>query len=95
MNPRIVYGRIATYRCFILVQHLIIFGHSNTEYDRGHVFEAVNPFLSLRPLAADVEQSGSLNTQSREKLSKLKYLKIYVSNQTSIQWQRLFLCWNA
>lgn len=36
---------------------LVIFTQCDAENDRGDVFKAVNPFLSLAALAADVEHA--------------------------------------
>jgi hypothetical protein len=44
-----------TYRGFVFVQNLIILRHCNTENNGGYVFEAMNPLLSLRSLAADIK----------------------------------------
>ena len=38
------------------VETLVVFAHVHAENDRRHVFEAMNPFLPLRPLASDVKQ---------------------------------------
>lgn len=50
--------KYSPYRCFILVQNLIILGHRDTENDRSNILEAMDPFLSFRPLAAYVKQSA-------------------------------------
>jgi hypothetical protein len=39
------------------VQDLIVLGHGDAENDRRYVFEAVDPFLSFRPLTSHIEQS--------------------------------------
>ena len=36
-------------------EHLVILAQGNAKYDRGHIFEAVNPLLTLTPLASHVE----------------------------------------
>lgn len=46
-----------THRRLVLVKDLIVLGHRDAEYDRGYVFEAMDPFLALASLAANVEQS--------------------------------------
>ena len=38
------------------MQNLVVLGHGNAEDDRGHVLETVDPLLTLRPLASNVEQ---------------------------------------
>jgi hypothetical protein len=48
--------REVTYSGFVLVQHLIVLGHGDTEDDGGDVFEAVDPLLSFGSLTAHVEQ---------------------------------------
>ena len=50
-------GTNCTYRRLIFVQDLIVLGHGDTENDRRYVFEAVDPFLSFRPLTSHIEQS--------------------------------------
>ena len=47
----------ASYRSLILMQHLVVLGHGDTEDDGCDVLETVDPLLSLRPLASHVEQS--------------------------------------
>lgn len=67
------------YRCLILVQHLVVLGHGDAEYDRGHILEAVDPFLSLRPLATHVEQSGrKCYILSSHKSNSLQMVKINI-----------------
>ena len=44
-------------RGFVLVEHLVVFAQRHTEYDGGHVLEAVNPLFTLRPLASHVKQT--------------------------------------
>jgi hypothetical protein len=50
-------GSNCTYRRLVFVQDLIVLGHGDTENDRCYVFEAVDPFLSFRPLTAHIKQS--------------------------------------
>lgn len=38
------------------MQHLIVLRHGYAKDDGGHILEAVDPLLSLRPLSTDVEQ---------------------------------------
>lgn len=64
-----------TYRRLIFMQHLVVLGHGHTEYDRGHVLEAVDPFLSLGPLPAHVEQSGTMQHIGEFPLSPHLYNK--------------------
>ena len=44
-------------RRFVFDENLIVFAQSHDEDDGGDIFEAMNPFLSLRSLAADVEDT--------------------------------------
>lgn len=55
----VLMSREAPYRCLVFMKHLVVLRHRDAEYDRGDVLEAVDPFLSLGPLPADVEQSGT------------------------------------
>ena len=47
------------------MKNLVIFTHRYTEDDRRHIFEAVDPLFTFRPLTSDVEQpetAASKNT---------------------------------
>ena len=44
------------YRGLVLMQHLIVLGHGNTEDDGGDVLETVDPLFPLRPLPTHVEE---------------------------------------
>lgn len=48
---------MATYRGFILMQDLVVLGHGHAENDRRDILEAMYPLLTLRTLAAHIEQS--------------------------------------
>lgn len=40
---------------FVFEEQLVIFGDGYQEENRRHIFEAVNPLLTLRPLTTDIE----------------------------------------
>lgn len=50
-----------TYRGFILMQDLVVLGHGHAENDRRDILEAMYPLLTLRTLAAHIEQSVGQN----------------------------------
>jgi hypothetical protein len=58
-------SRWATDLIAFLEKHLVVLAQSHTEDNRGHIFEAMDPFLALAPLPADIKHA----TQS-QKLSK-------------------------
>jgi len=45
-----------TYDTLIFVQHLVVLAQTDQEHQSSNVLEAMNPLLTLRPLATDVEQ---------------------------------------
>ena len=60
-------SRWATDLIAFLEKHLVIFAQSDTEDNRSHIFEAMDPFLALAPLPADIKHA----TQS-QKLSQVE-----------------------
>lgn len=59
------------YRRLVFMQHLIVFGHRDAEYDRSHVLEAMDPLLTLASLAAHVEQSAAQCTTEESMIIEL------------------------
>jgi hypothetical protein len=45
-----------THDTLVLIQHLVVFAQTDEEHERRHVLEAVDPLLTLGPLATDVEE---------------------------------------
>jgi hypothetical protein len=50
-------SRWATDLIAFLEKHLVIFAQSHTEDNRSHIFEAMDPFLALASLPADVKHA--------------------------------------
>lgn len=56
-NCLIQLKRMFDYGGLVFVQHLIVFGHGHAKDDGRHVFEAMDPLLSLGTLTSHIEQS--------------------------------------
>jgi hypothetical protein len=53
-----------TYLVTFFEQHLIILAQCNTKDDRGDIFEAVDPFLSLTSLTTNIKHAVGLSSAS-------------------------------
>lgn len=75
------------YRCFVFMKNLVIFRHGHAKNYRRNVFEAMNPFFSLRSLTTDVKQSienRKLNfflLQSKLNVKSITHLKFRFLNE--------------
>lgn len=60
LNFKLLSRKWHAYLIALLQQHLIVFTQSHTEYNGGHVLEAMNPLLPLAPLATHIEHAVQL-----------------------------------
>ena len=59
MNIQMSYSR------FILMKNLVVFGHGYAKNNSRHIFETMDPLLSLGTLATDIKQSIMRNICKR------------------------------